>query len=614
MRKLLKFIFLFGFIFLFFPHKSLADSNFSTSYNVTYNVQSNADTLVNINATLTNLTDKYYASSYRIDIGFNDIKNIRAFDSNGTILPKVISTSKGSEITLNFNSPVAGLGRKLNFTLSFDTSEVAQNFKNTWDINIPGIANQNDFNFFNVSVTYPGFLGSPTYIKPEITSHPISSSANSLYFTKEDLGGSGISIAFGNFQIYDFNLVYHLQNTNLFPISTEIALPPSTNYQDAMIDSINPKPLNVTMDKDGNWLAKYYIASSKSVIVDVKEKVKVYLNPRAEGLNKNVLADYLKPQPYWQSDNPEIVSLARQLKTPYAIYQYVVKTLHYDFSRVQTQSPRLGAVKALNEPNSAVCLEFTDLFIALSRAAGIPAREIDGYGYTTNTSERPLSLVEDILHAWPEYYDFDRKTWVMVDPTWGNTTGGIDYFNTLDFDHIAFVIKGENNSYPVPAGGYKLVNSKPTKDISVSIGTNFSSNAVSSTTSLQMPNTIIAGTPFQAYLTVYNTGNILLGKQQIDISDNILLPKDQTLTELQIPPYGHTTIPVYFNPTPFLTNARDTIKITVGKSTYYKKVRIVPFFVSRVFLTGGLILIAIFVDISLIAYLYRRISLFRQRE
>jgi transglutaminase-like putative cysteine protease len=56
-----------------------------------------------------------------------------------------------------------------------------------------------------------------------------------------------------------------------------------------------------------------------------------------------------------------------------------------------------------------VCLEFTDLFIAIARAAGIPAREIDGFGYTQNAINRPISIDEDILHAWPEYYDTAKK-------------------------------------------------------------------------------------------------------------------------------------------------------------------------------------------------------------
>ncbi len=63
-----------------------------------------------------------------------------------------------------------------------------------------------------------------------------------------------------------------------------------------------------------------------------------------------------------------------------------------------------------------------------------------------------MSLVKDVLHAWPEYYDESKKTWIMIDPTWGNTTHGMDYFSSLDFEHITFVIKGLSSTYPVPAG------------------------------------------------------------------------------------------------------------------------------------------------------------------
>jgi len=53
----------------------------------------------------------------------------------------------------------------------------------------------------------------------------------------------------------------------------------------------------------------------------------------------------------------------------------------------------------------------------------------------------------------------------MIDPTWGSTTSGIDYFKNLDLDHIAFVIKGSESEYPIPAGGYKFENAS--KDVNV---------------------------------------------------------------------------------------------------------------------------------------------------
>ena len=609
------FAFLFYLLFFFFSTtRVFADNNFSTDYNVNYNVASNAITHVTLDTVLTNLTDRYYASSYNIQLGFKNIENVVVNDNSGPILPKVTKSAKGNTITVNFNSPPVGLNKKINFTISFDTSEIAQNYNNIWDINIPGISNQNDFSSFNVTVIYPQFLGKPTFIKPYLLSQTTLTNGNRLFFSKSDLGTSGISIAFGSFQVYNFSLKYNIENSNLYPIQTEIALPPSTNYQDISIDSINPKPENVLLDKDGNWMAQYVLPSSKVETVDVLGEAKVYINPKTNLENQTNLKDYLKPQPYWNTNDPKIKELADKLKTPYAIYQYVVSTLNYDFSRVETSSPRLGGAKVLDNPNSAVCLEFTDLFISLARAAGIPAREVDGFGYTNNTTQRPLSFITDILHAWPEYYDFDKNTWVMVDPTWGNTTGGVDYFNTLDFDHIAFDIKGENSTYPIPAGGYKLSIDKDTKDVTVVIGSTFNTTPSSIKSEIITNDTYIAGLPITGFVKVLNISSTISKNQTIDIKSDNLLPKDQNKNVAVIPPYGYELLSFGLNKTFLLTNTGDTIKITLDKNIAEKEIQILPFFATKVFLIGGLLIVYFILIISLAAYLYRRISFYRQTE
>ena len=613
MKKLLAFLFYLLF-FLSFTTRVFADSNFSTDYNVSYNVASNATTHVTLDAVLTNLTDRYYASSYDIQLGFKNIENVAVKDDSGPILSKITKSAKGNTINLNFNSPPVGLNRKINFTISFDTPEVAQNYNNVWDINIPGISSKNDFSSFNVTVIYPQFLGKPTFIKPYLLSQTTLPSGNRLSFSKNDLGTSGISIAFGSFQVYNFALKYHIENSNLYPIKTEIALPPSTNYQDISIESINPKPEDVLLDKDGNWLAQYVLSSSKVETVDVLGKAKVYINPKISIQDQSNLKKYLKPQPYWNTGDPKIKELANRLKTPYAIYQYVVSTLNYDFSRVETSSPRLGGAKVLNNLNSAVCLEFTDLFISIARAAGIPAREVDGFGYTNNTSQRPLSFITDILHAWPEYYDYDKNTWVMIDPTWGNTTGGVDYFNTLDFDHIAFDIKGQDSAYPIPAGGYKLSVDKDTKDVDVVIGSAFDPKPPSIKSEIIANDTYIAGLPITGSIKVSNISSTIIKNQMINIQSDDLLPKNQIKSVNTIPPYGYELIPFEFNKTFLLTNTKDTIKITLNKNISKKEIQILPFFETKVFLIGGLLIVYFIFIISLAAYLYRRISLSRQAE
>ena len=139
----------------------------------------------------------------------------------------------------------------------------------------------------------------------------------------------------------------------------------------------------------------------------------------------------------------------------------------YNYAGVTSQSARQGATTALTLSGGVLCTEFTDTFVALARVNNIPSREINGYGFTKNTSLQPSSSENDILHAWPEYYDAQSKHWISVDPTWGNTTGGVDYFSKLDFSHITFVRHGEEDSYPLPAGAYK--SSPNQKHVSVEI-------------------------------------------------------------------------------------------------------------------------------------------------
>lgn len=152
------------------------------------------------------------------------------------------------------------------------------------------------------------------------------------------------------------------------------------------------------------------------------------------------------------------------------MYDYVVNTLHYNYKRFEQENStqRLGALGALQDPSNAVCQEYTDLFVALARAGGVPARRIIGYGMTRNSRLRPLSLVADVLHTWPEYFDTQRQIWVPIDPTWGDTTGGVDYFSQLDFRHVAFAIQGVNDDRPLAAGMYKSA-AEPTKDITMTV-------------------------------------------------------------------------------------------------------------------------------------------------
>ncbi len=599
MRKL--FFALFLILFCLFLHTPVfADDKFRSDVTVTYAVQESGITHTTAAMVITNTTPNYYVSSYTLKLGFENIDNVRASDTGGPIIPVIRKTDSGQEITLKLNTTIYGQNTKVPFTLSFDTSNIATKNGAIWEVNIPGLSSQNEFSNFTVNVQVPPSFGTPTYIKPQ-------QSNNSLTFTKDQLGKSGISLAFGSKQTYAFHLLYHLQNKNLFPIKTEIALPPSTNYQDVYVTSLNPKPSNMRVDTDGNWLAEYVLSPSQNVEVAADGAVAVNLYPKQSQLSDKERALYTQERQYWQQ-SAAMKTLAKQLQTPEAIYAYVVDHLQYDFSRVNENQHRLGATTVLDKPTSAVCLEFSDLFVALARAAGIPAREIDGYAYTQNTKERPLSLVKDVLHAWPEYYDDAKKEWVMVDPTWGNTTGGVDYFNTFDFDHIAFTLKGESSTYPVPAGGYKLLGDENKRDIDVAFGTLPQDITPSIEASLTMSDKFLSAFPIGGTLVLKNTGVSLFPGQKASVLTPGLTPHNQILSFSDIPPFGSVAVPITFNKTALLTNVQTAITIALAGQEITKKIAIMPFTTQQL-LIGGAILAVLGFTLFITASKSRRVSI-----
>lgn len=118
---------------------------------------------------------------------------------------------------------------------------------------------------------------------------------------------------------------------------------------------------------------------------------------------------WLNPEPYVESDDFEISSLAMQLKresksqTVREIYDWVRQNIKYAGYIAED----LGARYAMRA-RKGDCSEYAYLVAALSRAAGIPARAVGGYVVDRDEVLRPTEY-----HNWAEvYYD---GTWHCVD-------------------------------------------------------------------------------------------------------------------------------------------------------------------------------------------------------
>ncbi len=147
-------------------------------------------------------------------------------------------------------------------------------------------------------------------------------------------------------------------------------------------------------------------------------------NGRAKKLlarDRRSLREFVGPEPLVESNSPQIIAAARELikddelSTIRAAHSYTMTKLTYDKDLTKT----IGALAAL-ETGSGDCSEYASVFVALCRAAGIPAQVVVGCVVDWNTTP---------LHAWAEVY-LEDLGWVQFDPTYADR--GRYSFTNLD--------------------------------------------------------------------------------------------------------------------------------------------------------------------------------------
>lgn len=546
-----------------------ATGEFQADYDVQYAISPSGKTIVTQQVTLTNKLPNFYPQEYSLILDSDKISNVIAYDDGGIITPSLSVKDGKTYIGLKFNVKAIGLGKSLPFSLRYEHAGIASKNGSIWEIYVPGVLNDPDIGAYDVSLAVPPTFGPAAYLSPK--------PGKGKSWTKEQMIRGGIAGAYGDSQNFDVSLTYTLTNTGSGTELQEIALPPSTAFQKVIVRSLSPSPVTVTSDPDGNWLARYTVAPRQTVTVNAKTTISTYLSARKEYKTPVPnAASYLADAPYWQTKAPEITKLASQYTTPRQIYDFVSTTLQYDYDKVTAPTVRMGARDALSSPSKAVCMEFTDLFIALSRAAGIPARRVVGYAYTNNPKLRPLSLISDVLHAWPEYYDSQSNQWIPIDPTWANTTGGVDYFTKMDFNHIVFAVQGLDSSSPYPAGYYRAADASG-RDISVEFAQAAQDKGASVSTVIEFPSQVGAGTNAAGTLVITNKG----GESAYNIAVSVVSePGKIKVTDMieELLPYAVVRIPLtgVFDQT--LTSVPGQIRARVNDVTVTQSFVIQPLY------------------------------------
>lgn len=426
--------------------------SFKTDATSTYSVQSTGSTRVEHRFTVTNLKPTTYLKQYSIRLQFPSVTEITATNQGESITPYVVKDGPTTSITLNFDGDVVGEGKTRVFTISYTTKDVATGSGSVLDVRIPAFSGATE-NQHTVYLTIPSSYGQPVRENPKPSKESVL--GGSLQLEYQRFPAEGIAVLFGNEQTYSLKTRYLLQNPSTSTGFTQIALPPDTSYQRMEYEVLDPRPDSMKIDEDGNWTATYTVPASDQLEVNVQARVKVTLEPDTSVPVVAPTSVHTAELPFWQKSSPSITELAKS-GSLHNIYLETIKALSYDTERVAAGdiTTRLGAEQALANPENAVCQEYADVLIAGWRSAGIPARRLNGYAISQNEEIRPSSFQGTVLHAWVDYYDQAAGLWRMVDPTWEDTTGGVNYFSEFDLNHIVLSINGASSSEPAPAGSY----------------------------------------------------------------------------------------------------------------------------------------------------------------
>lgn len=154
------------------------------------------------------------------------------------------------------------------------------------------------------------------------------------------------------------------------------------------------------------------------------------------------ISQYLQPTAKIESDSPVIINLAKTIaqnkndivQIAQEVATWVSQNIQYD--QVLAQKIWNGTIDSQSaeetiKQNKGTCSEYTNVFIAIMRSKGIPARFVTGFIYG------------GMYHAWAEIYLKDIG-WIPVDPQMGKvgvTDRHIKLFVGKDFVDLNIKLK-----------------------------------------------------------------------------------------------------------------------------------------------------------------------------
>ncbi|KZL90620.1 transglutaminase domain-containing protein [Clostridium magnum] len=229
------------------------------------------------------------------------------------------------------------------------------------------------------------------------------------------------------------DIAYNLGTLSNSPYQKELDLKVTgENAQVTSTNSVNQKLTASSSLKPGEKL-QYQV--TRTIQVSGIKYTKDLSKTSGDYGNFSEYSKYTTATDKIESNNSAIIDKSKELfigiTNPYykskKAYEFVNSYMIYDES-----NKNKGALNAL-QTSRGVCEDYSELFVALLRASGVPARVATGYWVDSKNFYNNTATGNDYRHAWAEYY-LPEYGWIVVEPT------NIYYYNgkqTIDYSHFS---------------------------------------------------------------------------------------------------------------------------------------------------------------------------------
>lgn len=366
-----------------------------------------------------------------------------------------------------------------NLLISYNSYGLSIKSGKVVDVYVPAFSpdfqfeDENTLETYSTKIIIPKTLGNINFISTE--NAIVDASTNwEININQNDLIGNTAWIQVGTEQIYKFELKQKVPKSsdsfvgiNRYTMIIPRSIVSGQITQDVFYENISPKPFQVTEDANGNLVATFIFSPNENneiilsgyAVLEQNSKMTFTQSGFIKDIENSIIEANTKPGEYWESDNAEIIATAREIISTEELktlsvweilqrtYKFVVNRIDYSQVKKYGLNERQGALQTL-KGNAAVCMEYSDLFIALMRAHGIPARAAFGFGYSSYEDVDSSERAEN--HQWVEVYIPEFKKWIPVDTTWGENGdevigGDLNHFYT----HVASISPNEPNTLQV---------------------------------------------------------------------------------------------------------------------------------------------------------------------